>query len=161
MAYDPEPWHDFAVMLGGASAALAGLVFLGLSLHAAAVAADDLHRTRARNLTAGILSVTIVCALILVPGQGHRWLGGEVVVVGCLLTALFATPLLRFGDRVTGELRVRMLVALAACLLTVAAGASLAAHVGAGLYLLVPAAAVGLAMNVFGAWSLLVGLARR
>jgi len=46
-------------------------------------------------------------------------------------------------------------------LLTVAAGASLAAHVGAGLYLLVPAAAVGLAMNVFGAWSLLVGLARR
>jgi hypothetical protein len=102
-----------------------------------------------------------VCALILVPGQGHKWLGSEVVVVGWLLTALFAMPLLRFGDRVTGELRARMLVALVACLLTVAAGASLAAHAGGGLYLLVPAAAVGLAMNVFGAWSLLVGLARR
>jgi hypothetical protein len=31
--YQPEQWHDFFVMVGGAAAALAGLVFVALSLN--------------------------------------------------------------------------------------------------------------------------------
>jgi hypothetical protein len=145
-------------MLGSASAALAGLVFLGLSLHARAVAVDGLHRMRARNLTAGILHVTIVCALILVPGQEPGWLGAELVVGGCLITALFATPLVRYGARIPLELKIRLIVAVLACILSGLAGISLLVRAGGGLYLLVPAATIGLAMNVFGAWSLLIGL---
>jgi hypothetical protein len=33
VAYEPERWHDLFVMLGGSAGALAGLVFVGLSLH--------------------------------------------------------------------------------------------------------------------------------
>jgi hypothetical protein len=160
VAYDPGAWHDFFVMAGGASAALAGLIFVGLSMHARAVAADSLHRLRARNLTAGIIAVTIVSALVLTPGQGSTALGVELVVGGTVLTYLFTAPLRRHFPRIELWLRVRLAAAVGTCLLTVAGGASLIAHSGGGLYLLVPAGLAGLSLNVFGAWSLLLGLAR-
>jgi hypothetical protein len=159
VAYDPGAWHDFFVMLGGASAALAGLVFVGLSMHAPAVAADPLHRVRARNLTAGILYITIVSALVLMPGQGLTALGTELVVGGILIAALFSEPLRLHSARLTASLRARLTAAVVACLLSVAAGASLLAHGGGGLYVLVAAGVAGITLNVFGAWSLLLGLA--
>ena len=160
MAYDPAPWHDFFVMLGSASAALAGLVFVGLSIHARAVAADPLHRVRARNLTAGIVYVTVVSALVLTPGQGDSALGVELVLGGLVVAFLFSAPLRRHRDRLGSDLRIRVSAAILACLLSAAAGASLLAHGGGGLYLLVPAGIAGVVLNVFGAWSLLLGLAR-
>ena len=160
MAYDPEAWHDFYVMLGGASAALAGLVFVGLSLHAHAVAADPLHRWSSRNLTAGILYVTIVSALMLTPGQPHWALGVELIAGGCLIGTMFAVPLVLFYERQPISTRVRVAVAVVACAVSVYAGASEIAEAGGGLYALVPAGIAGVAMNVVGAWSLLLGLAR-
>lgn len=160
MAYEPERWHDLYVMLGGASAALAGLVFVGLSMHARAVAGDRLYRTRARNLTAGILYLTIASAFLLMPGQGVRALGIELIAGGLLIGALFAETPIRFWPRLDRDMRVRTIVATAACLASVYGGASLVAGAGGGLYVVAWAAVVGLAMNVFGAWSVLLGLAR-
>lgn len=160
MAYSVREWHDFFLMLGGASAALAGLVFVGLSLHASRVAVDAFYRVRARNLTAGIVYVTIVSALALIPGQGPRLFGAELVAGGLLIGALFAEPLVRFRDRVDSELRIRTGIATTACVLSAVGGASVIAHTGGGLYLVVPAAIAGVTMNVFGAWSLLLNLAR-
>jgi len=160
VAYDPGAWQNFYVMLGSASAALAGLVFVGLTLHARAVAADPLHRVRARNLTAGIIYVTIASALVLTPGQGDTALGIELVVGGIWVAYLFSAPLRLHSERVEPWLRKRTIGAVAACFLSVAAGASLLAHGGGGFYWLVPAAIGGISLNVFGAWSLLLGLAR-
>ena len=160
MGYEPERWHDLFVMLGGASAALAGLVFVGLSIHARAVAVDSLYRTRARNLTAGILYLTVASLFLLMPGQGRDALGVELIVGGVVIGGLFAETPLRFWSPLDGGLRVRMLVATAACLASVYGGASLLAHAGGGLYVIAWSAVAGLTMNVFGAWSLLLGLAR-
>jgi hypothetical protein len=160
VGYEPERWHDLYVMLGGASAALAGLVFVGLSIHVRAVAADPLHRMRGRNLTAGIIYITLVSALLLIPGQSTTVLGVEIVVGGCAIGGLFAQPLVRFRGALDRELAMRMVLAVTACGLSVVAGASLIARAGGGLYLLVPATVLGVVMNVFGAWSLLLGLAR-
>src|SRR5579862_3120419 len=145
-------------MLGGASAALAGLVFVGLSIHARAVAADPLHR--ARGLTAGIVYVTVVSALALTAGQGAD-------------AARDRDPHRRHRDRLdlldaAAEAHRAPRSAAAAphrrggtpCTLSSAAGASLLAHGGGGLNLLVPAGIAGAVLNVFGAWSLLLGLAR-
>ena len=159
MAYDPAPWHDFFVMLGGASAALAGLVFVGLSIHARAVASDPLHRARARSLTAGIVYVTVVSALALTPGQGRTALGIEILIGGLVVAWIFSTPLRRHAARLAPPLRLRLGAAVGACLLSSAAGGSLLAHGGGGLYLIVPAGIAGVVLNVFGAWSLLLGLA--
>ena len=159
MAYDPRAWHDFFVMLGGASAALAGLVFVGLSIHARQVASDPLYRVRARNLTAGIVYVTVVSALLLTPGQGLTPLGIELVAGGLLIGYLFSAPLRLHLPRLDVGMRIRIAAAVGACLLSVTAGASLLAHGGGGLYLLVPSGIAGVVLNVFGAWSLLLGLA--
>ena len=160
MGYEPEVWHDLYVMLGGASAALAGLVFVGLSMHARAVAADPLHRMRGRNLTAGIIYITLVSGLLLIPGQSTKLLGAELLAGGFLIGGLFAQPLVRFRGRLDRELTVRTILAITACVLSAVAGISLIARSGGGLYLLVPATILGVVMNVFGAWSLLLGLAR-
>jgi hypothetical protein len=160
VAYDPAAWHDFFVMLGGASAALAGLVFVGLSIHARAVAADPLHRARARNLTAGILYMTIASALVLMPGQGLTALGVELVVGGAVIAVMFYEPLRLHSARLDPVLRARLAAAVIVCLVSIGAGASLIAHAGGGLYVLVGAGLGGISLNVFGAWSLLLGLAR-
>ena len=160
MAYAPERWHDLFVMLGGASAALAGLVFVGLSIHARAVAVDPLYRRRARNLTAGILYLTVASILVLMPGQSVRALGVELIVGGLAIGALFAEVPARFWAQLDTEMRIRMTLATGACAASVYGGVSLAARSGGGLYVIAWSAIVGLAMNVFGAWSLLLGLAR-
>ena len=160
MAYDPLAWHDFFLMLGGASAALAGLVFVGLSIHARAVASDPLHRIRARNLTAGIVSVTVLSALVLTPGQGLTALGVELVAGGAFLTFVVSAPLRLYRARLDGGLRARTVSAVAVSLLIVWAGASLLARGGGGLYLLVVSGLSAVSLNVFGAWTLLIGLAR-
>jgi len=159
MAHEPDAWNDFFVMLGGASAALAGLVFVGLSLHARAVAADALLRVRAWNLTAGIVAVTVMSALVLVPGQGLRALGIELVAGGAFLAYVFSAPLRLHRPRVDPGLRARTVAAVAATGLIVWAGASLLAHGGGGLYVLLVAGLFGVVLNVFGAWTLLIGLA--
>lgn len=160
MAYEPLAWRDFFLMLGGASAALAGLVFVGLSIHARAVAADPLHRIRGRSLTAGIVSVTVFSALVLTPGQGLTALGIELVLGGTLLSFLLSAPLRLHRSRVDPGLGARTAVAVAASALIVWAGASLLAHGGGGLYLLVVSGLAAVSLNVLGAWTLLVGLAR-
>jgi hypothetical protein len=45
-AYRPEQWRDFLVMVGGAAAALTGLVFVALSLNLGALMGDATHRYR-------------------------------------------------------------------------------------------------------------------
>jgi len=73
---------------------------------------------------------------------------------------IFSTPLRKHIARLEAPLRLRIAAAVTACTLSSAAGASLLAHGGGGLYLLVPAGIAGVVLNVFGARSLLLGLAR-
>jgi len=160
VGYDPERWHDAYVMLGSAAAALTGLVFVGLSMHARAVAADPYQRARARYLTAGLVYITVISALVLVPGQGLDALGAELLFGGIAAGPIVAIPFVRFHDRMLPDVRIRLGVVAGAWALNVAAGISLLVHRGGGLYLLLPAMLLGIVMNVFGAWSLLLGLAR-
>jgi modulator of FtsH protease len=159
MGYDPARWHDLYIMLGGASAALTGLVFVGLSMHARAVAADPFQRARARYLTAGLVYITVISGAILVPGQGIHVLGAELIAGGCAALVVVAVPIARFPDRFPRDVKMRLALVVVACALNIAAGTSLLAHSGGGLYLLFPAALTAVVMNVFGAWSLLLGLA--
>jgi modulator of FtsH protease len=46
-AYDAAGWQNFYVMVGGAAAALTGLLFVAMSLHSKAIIADPLHASRA------------------------------------------------------------------------------------------------------------------
>ena len=47
VVYDLNQWRDFFTMVGGASAALTGLVFVAMSLNVRIVTQDPTHRYRA------------------------------------------------------------------------------------------------------------------
>ena len=79
--YQPAEWHDFFLVTGGGAAALAGLVFVAMSINLDVVAQNATHRGRAINMLTGFVSAFIICALALMGGQSHQALGTEWLVV--------------------------------------------------------------------------------
>ena len=79
--YKPAEWHDFFLVTGGGAAALAGLVFVAMSINLDVVAQSVTHRLRAINMLTGFTSAFIICALALMGGQSHRAVGTEWFVV--------------------------------------------------------------------------------
>ena len=68
-------------MTGGAAAALTGLVFVAVSLHARTVIENVLHRDRAWSTIVLLASLLIVSAAVLVPAQPVRLLGAELTLI--------------------------------------------------------------------------------
>ena len=79
--YQPAEWHDFFLVTGGGAAALAGLVFVAMSINLDVVAQSVTHRLRAINMLTGFTSAFIICALALMGGQSHQAVGTEWFVV--------------------------------------------------------------------------------
>jgi hypothetical protein len=77
--YRHKEWHDFFVMVGGAAAALAGLVFVAMSLNLATIFQDPTHRSRAIGTLAGFTSVFAICATLWASNRVSS--GGGLVAV--------------------------------------------------------------------------------
>src|SRR5690349_13475005 len=70
-AFRPEQWHDFFVLVGGAAAALTGLVFVALSLNLAVVMSDSTHRYRSIGTLTNFAEIFVVCGLAVMGDQNH------------------------------------------------------------------------------------------
>jgi hypothetical protein len=82
-ACDPSEWHDLFVATAGASAALAGLVFVAVSINIERILKFPGLPERALE-TVLLLLVSIVG---LIPGQGHVALGTELLLVSLVVVA--------------------------------------------------------------------------
>jgi len=153
----PAAWHEFFALVGTASAALAGLFFVAISLHFREVEAHPVLRNRARlNLQALILFLAISMA-VLIPGQSARLVGVELIVVIVVFLAIGfigAADIRRNATSISGMVWIRLLMIglLGVLGIGIGAGASLILGRGPGLYLDVPAIVVGLPMTGFMAW---------
>lgn len=160
MSYDPAAWHDFFVMLGGAAAALTGLVFVALSLHVDRVAADPFHRFRAGVSLAGLSSVVFVSGAVLVPTQSHEAVGIEVILVSAFFVWLNVTggrhraPLLPGR----GNPPTRLLYGLTVTIVYTIAGVALIFGIGSGFLILGAALANSMAASIKTAWDLMIEL---
>ncbi|MGY1663585.1 hypothetical protein ACI78Q_20345 [Geodermatophilus sp. SYSU D00705] len=158
----PDAWHDFAVATVGACAALAGLIFVAVSINLARILEfRDLPGRAARTL-ALLMALLIAGVLVLVP-QPVRALAVELAAIGVLLAATALPPLLRGRpDRTTP--RYRVLVPAATVLLPAAAlvacAASLLAGAGGDLWWLAAAMVLGMGGATTNAWVLLVEIHR-
>lgn len=161
MAYDPERWHDAFIMLGGAAAALTGLVFVALSIHLGEIGTNRFQKLRGHYLTFGLIYLTVISALVLIPGQGDNTLGVELLLGGVAAVVVTGIPLLEMRSQLPNTLgfHARVVALTVALALNFAAGVSLIVRAGGGLYLLVAALLIAMVANVSGAWSLLMGLA--
>ena len=163
-AYDPAAWAGFFTAITGAGAALAGLLFVSVSINLKNILSTGKGLAgRAGGALSLLVLVVLVAALALVP-QALWLLGAEVLLLAVPLGVLMVLGPLRYRRQNPGDpllwLVSRLVSAGSALLPALLGGMSLAAHWGGGLYWLVPATLFGIVGGVFSAWVLLVEIMR-
>ena len=161
-SYATAGWENFFVAEVGAAAALAGLLFVAVSINLSKVLAHPQLPGRAGESLFILMGVLATATLGLVPGQTSAALGGEILGVGALVWA-FPIWLQRRVHR-PGTPRSwivpRVFMHQIATLPIIAAGASVLAGAGGGLYWLLPATILSFAAGMLNAWVLLVEIQR-
>jgi modulator of FtsH protease len=164
-AYAPEEWKDLFVAMAGASAALAGLLFVAVSINVDRIVHYKGLPERGVETLALLLTVLIVSIAGLMPGQSHVALGLEMLgIAAALLAVIFALPVTHElpddAERPPAWLVSRWLIRLTGSgLLAIGALSELLAF-GGGLYW-VAAGFVFLILGAVGnAWVLLIEILR-
>jgi hypothetical protein len=164
-AYAPEEWKDLFVAMAGASAALAGLLFVAVSINVDRIVNYKGLPERGVETLALLLTVLVVSIAGLMPGQGHVALGLEILgIAAALFAVIFALPVTQElpddAERPPAWLVSRWLIRLTGSgLLAIGALSELFAF-GGGLYW-VAAGFVFLTLGAVGnAWVLLIEILR-
>ena len=163
-AYSAEAWATFFSAAVGATATLAGLVFVGVSINLQRILTSPQLADRALEALALLLAGLIASMLGLVPAQPSTLLGAELLVVGLVVWALTVTLQARDAPTVAPELRrqfvQRVCLGQVATLPVVLAAFTLLLQAGGGLYWLAPGLIFASVAGVLDAWVLLVEILR-
>src|SRR5436309_2531217 len=92
-------WHDFFLMVGGGAAALAGLVFVAMSINLKTIVQDGTHKNRAIATLVGYTAVFMVCAFALIAEQPYRWFGVEWLIISAVAVYIYVRGLVRVQER--------------------------------------------------------------
>lgn len=157
-----QDWGIFGQVVGDASGALVGLLFVAVSLNRTRIVKHVVLRASALQ-TLLVLTLPLLVAILLVtPRESPSVLGWEFISLG-LLEAI--------ADAITGHwkrkhaeaisTRLARMVSnfspnLLAALLTITAGAMLAAGNNDGIYLVVPVVLLALVGGITNAWIFLM-----
>ena len=161
--YRPDLWHDFFLMVGGGAAALTGLVFVALALNLEVIAHDATHTYRAIGTLAGFSAVFVTCALVLMGGQGHTWVGAEWLATAGIATIIYVNGYvraMRSGQSAVGLGTGRLVIGTTCYLAEVAGAFLLMLGQAAGIYLAAAAMTALVAFMISGAWLLVAGVHR-
>lgn len=158
-AFQLDVWHDLWVMLGGAAAALTGLLFVAVSINLDRIIhGQGLPRRAAETLV--ILVNTVVLAALGLTPQRPEALGAEALALAALILALTVARL-RLPDPTPLRLQtIRVMILAVVGVPLLFGGASLLLGAGGGLYWLLAASLSALAGAVFNAWVLLIEIVR-
>ncbi len=154
-----DSWDNFFVAEAGAAAALAGLLFVSVSINLTRILQLPSLPPRAAEALVLLLAVLVLALLALVPGQSPAVLGAEVSVLGVLLWIGLTLTLARSG-RPRQRVVMRVLINQLPPIMFVIAGVMLYSGHPSGLYWLVPATLLAIAAGVLGAWVLLIEILR-
>jgi modulator of FtsH protease len=163
-AYDPSEWTDLFVATAGASAALAGLVFVAVSINLERILAFRGLPERALETLLFLVSVLLISVVALIPGQDHVAFGLELLLVTLGIDAVVLrqpTIQVEAGEVMQRRWRVARWTLRAAATVPFLIGAvSILAECGGGLYWLVAGIVLAIAASVANAWVLLVEILR-
>jgi hypothetical protein len=154
-AFNSEAWHDLFLMLGGAVAALTGLLFVAISIRLSEIAKEPRWRLRAFTNIMTLTGLLIEAALFLIP-QASVALGAEILAGNLLF--LIMVPGQLFFHRAwlhTSVPRIRIAYGTLSFILGAAGGASLIVEIGSGIYLVVASYLSLVLLCVWNAWSLM------
>ncbi len=153
--------NDFFVMVGGGSAALAGLIFVAMSINPEGIIRNATHKNRAINMLSGFSAIFMACGLGLIGNQSLQALGLEWLLLWLVATFIFVrgyVVAIRAGMSAIGLTLPRLGGGTACYLAEVAGSLLLVAGFSAGLYVAAIASIVLFAFLISGAWLLVVGV---
>jgi modulator of FtsH protease len=164
IAYSASAWESLAVAAATASATLAGLLFIAVSINLQRILEYPSLPARAAQ-TLILLTVPLVTGIfLLVPGQprlvlGAELLGTAVLVGGFQLRMEVRTPR---SDKQTTTAWIlgRVSPPIITCGCLAVAGATVLAGAGGGLYWVVPSVLAAIAFGLLNTWVLLVEILR-
>jgi len=163
-AYTTVGWGELFLAEAGASAALAGLLFVAISINLTKILEVQGLVGRAGEAIVLLVAVLIVSTLVLVPDQPRVALGAELLVAGLLAWSILAGIHVKAVRGRVGPSRAvlvgRIAMAQVAVLPFPVAGVSLLLRAGGGLYWLVPGVVLCLVVAVLNAWVLLIEIVR-
>jgi len=160
-----DSWSNFFLGELDASAALAGLLFVSVSVNQARILALGRMADRGLEALAMLFLVLVVASLPLVPGQALRLLGAEILAAG-IVTIVAVVPLQRayLGSTEPAYRRQssRMVAInrLAIVLIAIAGGVLACRGDGIGLYFLPPGILLTFIASGANAWVLLIEINR-
>ena len=157
---NPEQWANFFTLAGSGSAALAGLVFVAITINLRGVAEDPTQRYRAINMLTGFSSAFIVCALAVMGQQTPQAVGLEWLIVALPAMAINTNGYVQ-GFRLRGSSRYALspfrVVGGTACYLGQLVGSALLIlGVGSGITIAAIALVANFAFLISGSWLLIV-----
>ena len=159
--YLPDQWNNFFVMVGSGAAALAGLIFVAMSINHEIILQNTTHKNRAINMLTGFTAVFMACSLALMGNQYLGVLGLEWLVLWLVATGIFIrgyVVAIRSGMSSIG-LNTPRLAGGTICYFAEVIGAIfLILGYDAGLYIAAVATIVLFAFLISGAWLLMVGI---
>jgi hypothetical protein len=156
----PEQWNDFFVIVGGGAAALAGLIFVAMSINPEIILQNATHKNRAINMLTGFTAVFMACCLALIGNQYPGALGLEWLVLWLIATAIFIrgyVRAIRSGMSSIGLSTPRLAGGTLCYIAEVIGAIFLLRGDSAGLYIAAIATIVLFAFLISGAWLLMIG----
>jgi modulator of FtsH protease len=163
-AYNPADWTGFFSAEVGASAGLAGLIFVAVSINLAQIVKETHLVSRSAKALLSLMGVLFASSLCLIPNMSRLILGYELTALGVVIWV--GTSLSQFGAA-RGNLYVGTKTKVFHWVLTelsavpfVIGGLSLVWGSGGGLCWLAAGAILSLANALFDAWVLLIEIQR-
>jgi modulator of FtsH protease len=157
----PADWQDFGEVIGSASGALTGLLFVAVSINASRIEGHRGLRASAAQTLVLFLTPLTMAAALLAGGQPEWVFGIELIVIGLISSWVLLSmgrlkQTLDDDERSLIEIFNRRGPNVLVMLLFVASGIVLVGGAGAGLYLLLPASLIAFISGVVNAWYFLL-----
>jgi hypothetical protein len=155
---DIDRWSNFFLMVGGGAAALAGLVFIAMSINLSIITRDATHKNRAIATLTGFTAVFMICAFALIGDQSYRWIGVEWLVVTLVPTITYIRVYIRATKvgRSSVGLSIGRFIVGTSCYIAQIIGSALLilGHI-LGLYIASIAMVLSFAFFISAAWLLI------
>jgi hypothetical protein len=157
-------WNDFFIAVGGAAAALTGLIFVGVSINLTKILSLPSLPNRALQTLFLLLTILIVSALFLIPRQPLEFIATELLVIGIFLDVSMIKMDIYNYTHTDAKYKKRVFVysilGQMSVLPYIASGIFIFCCGENGIYWIVPAIIFSFLKSVIDAWVLLVEINR-
>ena len=157
----PEQWNNFFVMVGGGAAALAGLIFVAMSINHEIIIRNTTHKNRAINMLSGFTAIFMASSIALIGNQPLGALGWEWLILWLIATVIFIrgyVVAIRSGMSFIGLNPPRLAGGTICYLAEVVGAILLMLGYSSGLYFAAIGIVVLFAFLISGAWLLMIGI---